>query len=108
MKDEGWAGEMLACTKKLLLINPEYYTAWNERKRAIQLAKIDVAEELAFNVAAIKANPKSYVTWQHRRWLLQRYDCKAAVSGELALLEKLLILDCRNCKTICYISFLRF
>ena len=88
---------MLACTKKLLLVNPEYYTAWNKRKRAIQLLSIEVAEELAFNVAAIKANPKSYVTWQHRRWLLQRFDYKDAVAGELALLEKLLIQDCRNC-----------
>lgn len=87
--------------------NPEYYTAWNERKRALtRLPCIGIDQikmELMINVLAIKANPKSYSAWFHRRWFIENY-CKEAkeaiVSGELELLNKLLDLDCRNCKQI--------
>ena len=97
--------DVLQATGKLLSINPEYYTAWNERKRAIerlpQISADFIAEELQFNVSAIKVNPKSYVTWEHRRWLLKRF-CSSAneqlIKQELLLLEKLLKLDNRNCK----------
>ncbi len=98
---------VLEASTRLLSINPEYYTAWNERKRAIKLeVQISIefiGEELMFNVAAIKVNPKSYVTWEHRRWFLKNYCTEPAlkanlVQQELTLLEKLLKLDNRNCK----------
>lgn len=89
------------CTKEILTRNPEYYTAWNERKRALKL--LDpislMKSELMINVLAIKANPKSYSAWYHRRWFLENYcPREGIIEGELKLLEQLLDLDCRNCK----------
>lgn len=95
----------MECTQEILTRNPEYYTAWNERKRAIQLLEDHaslVKSELMINVLAIKANPKSYNAWYHRRWFIGNYckNCRElVVEGELKLLEQLLDLDCRNCKT---------
>ncbi len=97
--------DMLGTSRKLLSINPEHYTAWNHRKRAIERMLPSpefTKEELEFNVSAIKINPKSYVTWEHRRWLLKRVTDEGFkgqfVQHELLLLEKLLKLDSRNCK----------
>ena len=53
------------------------------------------------NVLSIKANPKSYSAWFHRRWFIENY-CglvkEKIVEEELELLCQLLDLDCRNCK----------
>jgi len=89
-------------------MNPEYYTAWNERKLAINILstdkfKFDLAKELYFNVATIKVNPKCYPNWQHRRWLLQSFakdEKNDIVPGELELISKLLRLDSRNCTSM--------
>lgn len=93
------------CSKEILTRNPEYYTAWNERKRSIQLLNPEslIKSELMINILAIKANPKSYSAWYHRRWFIENYCSKETiqkmiVEGELKLLEQLLDLDCRNCK----------
>lgn len=97
-------------TKQIVIQNPEYYTAWNERKRAIQLGSDEVSEsfikqELMISVLSIKANPKSYGAWYHRRWFLTSFGVKMTfefkkeiIQGELKLLDQLLTLDCRNCK----------
>lgn len=96
---------MLSCSQELVIRNPEYYTVWNERKRALKLSpqptKDSIKKELMINVLAIRANPKSYGAWYHRRWFIEHY-CKeikeAIVEDELKLLSQLLDLDCRNCK----------
>lgn len=95
------------CSMNLLIKNPEYYTAWNERKRAI-LIKCTlpdfpslIKQELMINVVAIKANPKSYCAWYHRKWFIGKFceEIKENVAKEeLKLLSQLLDLDCRNCK----------
>ena len=101
---EEWRDEMLNCSQELVVRNPEYYTVWNERKRALKLLKIDpdfIKKELMINVLAIRANPKSYGAWYHRRWFIENYckEIKATVfAEELKLLSQLLDLDCRNCK----------
>jgi len=95
----------------VVLLNPDYYQAWNARKRAIisNMTLLNLEEEMKFNVECIKANPKSYYAWYHRRWLLalffprnsrdsenergQEFDPK----GELHLCQILLNLDTRNC-----------
>ncbi len=104
-----WADNMMECTKNILTRNPEYYTAWNERKLAIQFKsksndfQMIMKQELMINVLAIKANPKSYSAWYHRRWFITNYfkrEDESVVKEELKLLNQLLDLDCRNCKTL--------
>ena len=96
---------MLSCSQELVIRNPEYYTVWNERKRALKLSppptKDSITKELTVNVLAIRANPKSYGAWFHRRWFIENH-CEemkeVVVEDELKLLSQLLDLDCRNCK----------
>lgn len=99
-----WAEQMLECTRNILTRNPEYYTVWNERKRALsQLDSLSIETiklELILNVLAIKVNPKSYCSWYHRRWFIENFCSKIKeliVTEELELLSQLLDLDCRNC-----------
>jgi geranylgeranyl transferase type-2 subunit alpha len=110
-----WADNILECSNNILISNPEYYTVWNERKRAIliKFKSSDCApfikQELMINLLAIKANPKSYSAWYHRRWFIEKYCEKIkgdVAKEELKLLSQLLDLDCRNCKEFSH--FCRF
>lgn len=100
------APERLKHTTELLLFNPEYYQAWNVRKRLLLAMPADqvgglLKQELEFSVEAIKRNIKSYCAWHHRVWLMrtivspsgESFDC----SNELKLCAKLLEADSRNC-----------
>ena len=95
-------GEVMTATAAVVLLNPDYYHAWNMRKRSIManMAALDLKEELGFNVDCIKVNPKSYYAWYHRRWVLTRAfssDRPMDPSHELHLCQLLLDLDKRNC-----------
>lgn len=100
--------QVMSSTAALLPLNPDYYHAWNMRKRSIKsnLTRLDLKEELAFNVDCIKANPKSYYSWYHRRWLLTllfpepedaKHPTADLINHELHLCQLLLDLDKRNC-----------
>ncbi|PJF17876.1 Geranylgeranyl transferase type-2 subunit alpha [Paramicrosporidium saccamoebae] len=94
---------IMTVTGKLLLLNPDFMTAWNIRRRALQVLLKDSADmveaELRFSVEAIKANPKSYGAWFHRKWIiiaLKSAEAPLEVAHELVLCNKLLELDSRN------------
>ena len=102
---------VLSNTRELLLINPDFMTAWNTRKRALEellrqqkdLGSL-AQNELAFSVDTIKANPKSYGAWYHRRWFVHALHKLATgidARHELKLCNRLLELDGRNCSCIC-------
>lgn len=96
---------VLKGTADVLLMNPDYYQAWNIRKRAISksMSSLNLKDELGFNVETIKANPKSYHGWYHRRWLLALFFPKGTPfdpAHELHLCQLLLDLDKRNCKDL--------
>jgi geranylgeranyl transferase type-2 subunit alpha len=83
---------------ELLVLNPEYYPAWNRRKDLLlsqqHLLPDRLASELEFNVRTLRASPKSYAAWHHRKWLLQRGAgatiFAAVCQNELALCARLL------------------
>lgn len=106
---------MLKCSGELIERNPEYYTAFNERKRAIDALhpfedfKHFLEKELNLSALAIKNNSKSYCAWYHRRWFIEKYCVsdddgfkREIVQGELLLLSKFLDYDFRNCKIIVF------
>jgi geranylgeranyl transferase type-2 subunit alpha len=103
LRDDENVQTVIEVTGKLLLLNPDFITAWNIRRKALQVLLKDSTEtpetELRFSVETIKANPKSYGAWFHRKWLI--ITLKAAngpleISHELVLCNKLLELDSRN------------
>lgn len=94
--------EAIEVSAKLLEINPEYYTAWNYRKLAVEysLSQPDadpesiLNEELRVVESALRQNFKSYGAWHHRKWVLSKGH--SSVDHELRLLDKFQKADPRN------------
>ena len=98
-------------TSKLLTKNPEYYTAWNHRRRILQKlflqepASVEarLSEDLEFLLPIIKKFPKCYWIWSHRRWLLAQASAHLSErqvqqfwQAEFALVAIMLSRDNRN------------
>ncbi|XP_035235543.1 protein prenyltransferase alpha subunit repeat-containing protein 1 [Anguilla anguilla] len=60
----------ITCT--LLLLNPDFTTAWNVRKELVQCGVLNPERDLYLGKLALTKFPKSPETWIHRRWVLQQ------------------------------------
>jgi Protein prenyltransferase alpha subunit repeat len=60
------------------------------------------AADIEFTTSCLKYQPKSYWVWHHRKWCLQNMP-HPSWERELAILEKMLNLDARNCEKILFI-----
>ncbi|XP_057371450.1 geranylgeranyl transferase type-2 subunit alpha-like [Daphnia carinata] len=95
--------EILKITGQVLTENPDISTLWNIRKETILKIKdtmpdlVDnyVSKELLLTEQCIRVNPKSYNSWFHRNWVLDK-GSKVDFQAELALCDKCLELDERN------------
>ncbi|KAG6936552.1 protein prenyltransferase alpha subunit repeat containing 1 [Chelydra serpentina] len=63
---------MIDITCTLLLLNPDFTTAWNVRKELILSGTLSPAKDLRLGKLALTKFPKSPETWIHRRWVLQQ------------------------------------
>ncbi|XP_073526271.1 protein prenyltransferase alpha subunit repeat-containing protein 1 [Phyllobates terribilis] len=63
--------ELIDVTCTLLLLNPDFTTAWNVRKELIQSGAVNPEKDLHLGKLALTKFPKSPETWIHRRWVLQ-------------------------------------
>ncbi|XP_028990908.1 protein prenyltransferase alpha subunit repeat-containing protein 1 [Betta splendens] len=60
----------ITCT--VLLLNPDFTTAWNVRKELLQCGVLNPEKDLYLGKLALTKFPKSPETWIHRRWVLQQ------------------------------------
>ena len=98
--------DSLMLSAKLLEMNCELYSLWNYRKEYLK-PKLQgeegeegerralVGKELKLVEAALQKNPKSYATWQHRKWVVAHKNL-VDLKHELALCQMLLAVDERN------------
>ncbi|XP_061345744.1 geranylgeranyl transferase type-2 subunit alpha 1 [Gastrolobium bilobum] len=98
--------EALEANAKLVENNPEWHTAWNYRKLAVQhfLSHSDFSdpnsikslldEELRVVESALRKNFKSYGAWHHRKWVLSKGH--SSIDNELRLLDAFQKADPRN------------
>ncbi|KAE9615203.1 putative protein geranylgeranyltransferase type II [Lupinus albus] len=97
--------EALDLNAKLVENNPEWHTAWNYRKVAVQnflspseidldYVKSIIDEELRVVESALRNNFKSYGAWHHRKWVLSKGH--SSIDNELRLLDAFQKLDGRN------------
>ncbi|XP_074934453.1 protein prenyltransferase alpha subunit repeat-containing protein 1 [Phalacrocorax aristotelis] len=63
--------ELIDITCTLLLLNPDFTTAWNVRKELILSGTLNPLKDLHLGKLALTKFPKSPETWIHRRWVLQ-------------------------------------
>ncbi|NXB70182.1 PTAR1 protein, partial [Donacobius atricapilla] len=64
--------ELIDITCTLLLLNPDFTTAWNVRKGLILSGTLNPLKDLHLGKLALTKFPKSPETWIHRRWVLQQ------------------------------------
>ncbi|XP_041792934.1 protein prenyltransferase alpha subunit repeat-containing protein 1 [Chelmon rostratus] len=69
----------ITCT--LLLLNPDFTTAWNVRKELLQCGVLNPEKDLYLGKLALTKFPKSPETWIHRRWVLQQILCQSSAGG---------------------------
>ncbi|KAI9852441.1 MAG: Rab geranylgeranyltransferase [Thelocarpon superellum] len=124
IREGQYTTESFDLTSRLLKLNPEYYTIWNERRRILlrgffpppasppsedgiskrqQVIGDLIQSELSFLIPLLRKFPKCYWIWNHRLWLLEQATVQlstAAARGlweaELGLVGKMLVLDSRN------------
>jgi geranylgeranyl transferase type-2 subunit alpha len=70
---------------------------FNVTHRSLDELEEFVKKELTLIEQCLRANPKSYHSWFHRRWILQQ-GTKVDYAHELILCDKCLKLDDRNCE----------
>ena len=85
---------LLEVTRVLIMVNPEYLSAWNFRKDMVKRKIIDPLEELSFTELILRKKPKSSEAFAHRRFLLTSILSSDDKTTEIASHEtKLAIID---------------
>ncbi|CCI47252.1 unnamed protein product [Albugo candida] len=56
-------------TRAIVLISPDFYSAWNTRRKLVGRSYLTLNEELKFCTLVLLFHPKSIDTWAYRRWL---------------------------------------
>ncbi|XP_008333836.1 protein prenyltransferase alpha subunit repeat-containing protein 1 [Cynoglossus semilaevis] len=75
----------ITCT--LLLLNPDFTTAWNVRKELLQCGVLHPEKDLYLSKLALTRFPKSPETWIHRRWVLQQIQSRKQEQGDAAQVD---------------------
>lgn len=103
----------LDLSSKYLQVNPDPLWLWSDRRRILLVAAnkdcgtttanrflsaSDTAAELSLTNACLRANPKSYGAWLHRKWLCLKHASGPQTfwNDELDLVGLFLSLDERN------------
>ncbi|XP_052633807.1 protein prenyltransferase alpha subunit repeat-containing protein 1 isoform X3 [Harpia harpyja] len=73
--------ELIDITCTLLLLNPDFTTAWNVRKELILSGTLNPLKDLHLGKLALTKFPKSPETWIHRRWVLQQLIQENSLPG---------------------------
>ncbi|KAL3660244.1 hypothetical protein V7S43_014774 [Phytophthora oleae] len=81
-EDNECRDQLLHCTRAILLISADFYTAWNTRKSFVARGWLDALNEVNFTNLVFTLHPKSIDTWAYRRWLAVRL-CEALNGDDL-------------------------
>lgn len=76
---------LIEVTRVLIMLNPEYASAWNVRKDMIQRNMLDPMQELVFSQLILKNKPKSSDAFTHRRFLISFIMSNRETNGETSL-----------------------
>jgi len=76
----GLAKAMLNVTRNLVIINADYASSWNERKRLVLSGYQSARDELKFLDFVFTKHVKSAEGWEHRRWVVRQCFREAAAA----------------------------
>ncbi|KAG6703234.1 hypothetical protein I3842_07G074300 [Carya illinoinensis] len=83
---DGLESEVMKHSRALLLLSPDFGTAWNSRKLIVS-KKQDLSifmDELLLSELVLSYSPKSDHAWSHRRWVIK------SVTGKCSTLQEIL------------------
>ncbi|KAL6899776.1 hypothetical protein ACP4OV_006434 [Aristida adscensionis] len=97
--------DLMTHSKALVILCPDFLTAWNSRKMVLSLGYdfTRLEDELKLCALILSYSPKNESTWSHRRWVLkklteQHQDLREFIEKESVLVkeiaEKLLQIVC--------------
>ena len=78
----------------LLLLVPENYGLWSERKERVTSSNVEA--ELKFTELALTRSPKAVEVWEHRRWVLSRFPWATDWTRESAVARRSIVVYPRN------------
>lgn len=116
---QDYSPEALESTSTVLALNPEFCTGWSYRRRILlhgifptsyvlsrevgltspsdpTSIQALLATDLQLTNRSLKANPKNYSVWEHRKWVLEHMP-DANWRDEMSLVDAYLERDGRNC-----------
>lgn len=72
-----------------------------ERGSSLNYKRSLLEDDLELTTHALRAHPKVYWIWNHRRWCLEEYPDETGTKWkrELAMVDKMLEMDPRNCES---------
>ncbi|TDH70477.1 hypothetical protein CCR75_000368 [Bremia lactucae] len=86
-EDSEHHAQLLHCTRAILLISADFYTAWNTRKSFVARGWLDAQDEVQFTNLVFTLHPKSIDTWAYRRWLAARI-CASQLKDDVMIFHK--------------------
>lgn len=90
--------ELLACTRAIVLISADFYTAWNTRKEYVRRGWLEAHREVEFTNLVFSLHPKSIDTWAYQRWLATRL-CEE-LEGDREALDAFFVAQVTVCATL--------
>ncbi|CAI0560455.1 unnamed protein product [Linum tenue] len=86
----------MKCNKALVLLSPDFGTAWNSRKLIVskKTQASMFTDELRLSALVLSYSPKSEQAWSHRRWVIKnmaknRTTLQEILREESDLVEKI-------------------
>ncbi|KAL1546136.1 protein prenyltransferase alpha subunit repeat-containing protein 1-A-like [Salvia divinorum] len=85
--------EVMRHSKALLLLSPDFGTAWNSRKLIVSKKQLFpmFMDELLLSALILSYSPKSERAWSHRRWVIKMIAGKSANLPEIVERESELV-----------------
>ncbi|CAI0629360.1 unnamed protein product [Linum tenue] len=87
---------VMKCSKALVLLSPDFGTAWNSRKLIVskKTQASMFTDELRLSALVLSYSPKSEQAWSHRRWVIKnmarnRTTLQEILREESDLVEKI-------------------
>ncbi|KAG2696714.1 hypothetical protein I3760_07G072400 [Carya illinoinensis] len=108
---DGLESEVMKHSRALLLLSPDFGTAWNSRKLIVS-KKQDLSifmDELLLSELVLSYSPKSDHAWSHRRWVIKSVTGKCSTLQEILRKESELVekiaevqIQFKNCMLLNY------
>eukprot|EP00188_Purpureofilum_apyrenoidigerum_P001114 Plantae.Rhodophyta-Purpureofilum_apyrenoidigerum.ctg15763.p1 GENE.Plantae.Rhodophyta-Purpureofilum_apyrenoidigerum.ctg15763~~Plantae.Rhodophyta-Purpureofilum_apyrenoidigerum.ctg15763.p1 ORF type:complete len:233 (-),score=38.04 Plantae.Rhodophyta-Purpureofilum_apyrenoidigerum.ctg15763:56-754(-) len=88
-REDASAEEIEAAAFAALVVNPDFFPAWNRRRALVNTGFLSEDEELQVNALILTRSSKEFETWAYRRYLVSRVELSTErIEKEFAVCER--------------------